>query len=521
MHRVRLYFGDAPATPATASTRLIKRSVDTTRSAAAELACETLVQLLHTTRAQSQLANDKTPAARLLRQYAHAIARAQRPQTAAGFKHMMQVTCAALHQHGAAQLPWVRVDVAQSPTDCMLHWISALRAARQLSDGATAVWLQQIEAAARRRWMQHDVTLDSVRAYFATMHTECAAQGASRLAHTAKKIAASLPNAQQEKHFSTRLNDNLYGRVFETRLMAHLIAAPAPGTLACMQQFSATLLHCLSELPPQVKSMVAKELATALVAEPRFWFDRVPMLMRFLAAVPGEQKKRALVNWLSAAPTSGVDCMAIMLFAGQLSLLLKKNAPENAPWMWAADLNYRQAVQPASRRLNNLARPLLRPEGGILLLHQRPAFSHPAMRPGMRATLQHRPNLDSLSAVTGRALAHGLPYASGVSGSTNILLHQAAFFRRNGIALDIRHLLLGAVMLLNGGHSLHEVLWMAHQLDQPLQLGLALSEAAPEEFVSDYDRFAALFDGADRRAIALAVGAAWNDTIDYADLLPN
>lgn len=519
--RVRLYFDTVPVQhPAQTGSAVARSTVAgatvPATAAAVELANETLAQLLQTTRLQLRLPDRAALAARILQQYARALDRSRRPQTAAAFRRMVQITAEAGHREAAAQLPMVRANVPQMPTDCLLHWISALRAAHQTAEGATHPWLKHTEAAARRRWMQHDLTLDSVRIYFLQMQAQCDAQHATGLAATARKIAETLPTAQQEHHLDARLNDNIYGRVFETRLTAQLIASPLAGSLECTQRLAGALLQALSTLPPQVKSLVVKELCATLVSEPRFWFDRVPALRRFITAAPGEQKKRALVDWLRTPPASAYDCMAIALCACQLSLALKVNAPEFAPWMSAANLNYAQAVQPASRRLKNMTQALLRAEGGILLLHQRPAFSHPAMRPGVRATLQHRPDLDSRSLTTRRALAHGLPYASGVSGSTNILLHCAAFFRKDGLALDIRHLLLVAMMLLNGGHSLHEVLWIAHQLDRPLKLGLALSSAAPEEFISDYDRFIDLFDDTDRQVIERAVAAAWNDTIDYA-----
>lgn len=521
--QIRLIFGAAPVRHAVPSGSAVARPdvIDATTpaiTAAAELASEILARMLLNTRTQIGLPDRTSAAARTLRQYAHTFGRARRPQTAAAFKRMVQIASAAVHREAAAQLPLVRANVAQMPTDCMLHWISALRDARQTPDSANHQWLQQTEDAARRRWMQHDLTLDSVRIYFAQMQMQCDTRSATALSVAASKIAATLPTAQQQHHLEPRLNDNVYGRVFETRLTAQLIAAPLSGTLQCTQQLAAALLAALSTLPPMVESLVVKNLSAALVTEPRFWFDVVPLLGRFITAAPGEQKKRQLTEWLSTPPTSAYDCMAIALCACQLSLALKVNAREHAPWMGAADINYAQMVQPSSRRLKNMTLPLLRAEGGILLLHQRPAFSHPGMRPGVRATLQQRPNLDTCSPVTRRALAHGLPYASGVSGSTNILLHCAAFFRQDGIALDTRHLLLAAVMLLNGGHSLHEVLWIAHQLDRPLGLGLALSEGAPEEFISDYNRFVDLFDDADRQVIERAVAAAWDDTIDYARL---
>ena len=418
--QVRLYFDTASEPHLAPTGQSITRPATPAMTAAAELANETLAQLLHVTRAQISLPDRTSPAARILRQYAHALDRSRRPQTAAVFKRMVQIAGEAVHRDVAANLPRVRAQVAQAPTDCLVHWISALRAvqeAAQTATGPTDAWLQHTEASARRRWMQHDLTLDSVRSYFAQMQIDCTAQGAIGLAASARKIAATLPTAQQQQHFATRLNDNIFGRVFETRLMAQLIASPALGTVPCAQQLAGILVRHLSTLPSCMKDGVTKALSATLVSEPRFWFDRVPLLRQFITAAPGEQKRRALVTWLLTPPTSSYDCMAITLCACQLSIALKVNASAFAPWMCAAGLNYAQAVQPASRRLKNMTQPLLRPEGGILLLHQRPAFSHPAMRPGMRATLQHRPNLDSQSTVTRRALEHGLPYASGVSGT--------------------------------------------------------------------------------------------------------
>ena len=510
---VRLYFVEALA-----PNRAPSQHASAAAEASIELARTTVVQLLQATREQSRLPNAKVPAARILRQYTQALERSRRPQTVASFTNMVRVASEALHRECSAQLPLVRAQIPQSPTDCWLQWISALRTAQKTAPASAGPWLQQIESAARRRWMQHDLTLCSVRTYFAQMQLACLDKGVSELAAIASKLAASLPSEQQGKNFNTRLNDNLYGRVFETRLVANLITKPAPGTLIFAQQFAASLLQFVSELPPEVIATMAKGLSPELLAAPRFWFDRVPKLVQFITAQPGAPKNHALVDWLSTPPQSGYDCMAIMVLASQFSLLLKQIAPKLAPWMQASDVNYRQTVQPSARRLENRSQPILRAEGGILLLHQRPAFSHPSMRLGMRATLHHRPNLETPSAVIRCALEHGLPFASGVSGSTNILLHQAHFFRQAGIELDTRHLLLAAMMLLNGGHSVHEVLWMAHQLDQSLGLGLALADVAVEEFVSDYARFIALFDGADRAAIESAVAAAWDETIDYAQL---
>lgn len=543
--RVRLYFDDSVAhhigagdAGAWGAARAPARSIASAlpMSAAAKFANKTLAQVLINSR--TQVANvigasqdgssvdrndgsisgssDKAPISRLLSQYARIVERSHRPQTAADFTHLMRVTSEALHQHVTAQLPPVPVQIAQTPTDCMLHWIAALQTASDAADGADTVWLQQVTCAARRRWMQHDLTLSSVRAYFAQMHIESVAQGVGGLAVVADKLAASLPTDQQAANFDTRLHDNLYGRVFETRLIARLIAAPPPGTLICAQTLSLALRDFFCALSPADQLMVAKKLSLLLAEKPRFWYDHVPKLLGLITAAAGRQKKQALETWLCTPVRSAYDCMGVMLFASELSLLLKQDAASSAPWMWPSDWNYAHAVQPSARRLQNMPALLLRAEGGITLQHQRSAYSQPTMRPSIRASLQHRPNLDTPSPVIRRMLDHGLPYASGVSGSTNILLHLAHYFKQAGIDLDYKQILLDAALLLGGGHSLHEVLWVGHQLDRLLGLNLAIGDVPPEEYVSDYDRFISLFDGADRQRIDHAVAAAWNDTIGHA-----
>ena len=507
--RVRLYFDDEAAQRGNSNTP------HADMSAAAKRACDALAQILTNTRTEHQYHDTQAPAARVLNQYIRAIERSRRAQTAASFSHMVRITGEALHRHGSANLPPVRAQIAQTPTDCVLHWIAELDRARGTANPDDN-WLMQTESAARRRWMQHDLTLPSVRAYLDQMHSECTVRGAADLADVVGKIQSTLPTDQQAAKFSTRLNDNLYGRVFETRLIAQLIAAPTPGTLICTQTLMNAIRDFVSELPPAVVAVVAKEVSLGLAAKPRFWFDRTPALRQFISAVPGAPKKQALIAWMGQPVQSSHDAMSVILLACQMSLVLKEHAADSAPWMWASDLNYAQVVQPSARRLNNMIEPLLRAEGGIALLHQRAMFSESSMRPGIRASLQHRPNLEAPSPATRRMLEHGLPYASGVSGSTNMLLYMAHFFKQGGTELDPKQLLLAAAMLLGAGHSLHEVLWVGHQLDHRLGLGLGLGTATPEAFISDYDRFIELFDGADHKALDNAVASAWDQTIAAA-----
>ena len=216
--------------------------------------------------------------------------------------------------------------------------------------------------------------------------------------------------------------------------------------------------------------------------------------------------------------SSGVDCLCIVQIAIRLSLVMDEIDAATVPWMQVAYPRYAGLLSPAACRLINRPERVCVREGGIVLPHQAAAFSHSWMQLAFRASLQFRPNLDKPSVPVVQALQHGVPYATGVSGSTNILLHLAGHFKQLGTDLPIPHLLLAGMMLFNGGHSMHEVLWVAHRLDQMLGLDLRMSDAEPDRFIADYTRFFALFDGFDRRAIDHAVARAWDETLAYMAL---
>lgn len=121
-------------------------------------------------------------------------------------------------------------------------------------------------------------------------------------------------------------------------------------------------------------------------------------------------------------------------------------------------------------------------------------------------------------------LAHdrGLPFASGVSGTTNILLHLRKHQADNGADVDATDFLLSSAMFLvdDGGHSVHEVMWTANQLDGTLGLGLGIGigdPTKPNEFVSDYDGIAAKLGGETATAFKKSMDDAWNGTQTYLE----
>ena len=87
-----------------------------------------------------------------------------------------------------------------------------------------------------------------------------------------------------------------------------------------------------------------------------------------------------------------------------------------------------------------------------------------------------------------------------------------------GAVIDPKSALLNAMtfVVFDGGHSMHEALWVANQTHQRLNLGLNLGDPTkPNEFVSDYEAFADKFNGNMKAAVDGAMNTAWAGTQDY------
>ena len=143
------------------------------------------------------------------------------------------------------------------------------------------------------------------------------------------------------------------------------------------------------------------------------------------------------------------------------------------------------------------------------------------MVPSQRPTTVNRPVLEKQSEALQTALKTGTPYASGVSGSTNIALHALnSLNSKNGDNIDKNDFLLGTMMFLvyDGGHSMHEALWTANQLDSPLHLGYGLSapDQKPNEFVADYEKFQSMYKGnSTGQALGQASSTAFENLTNY------
>jgi hypothetical protein len=78
--------------------------------------------------------------------------------------------------------------------------------------------------------------------------------------------------------------------------------------------------------------------------------------------------------------------------------------------------------------------------------------------------------------------------------------------------------MLGTMMFLNfdGGHSMHEAMWVGNQLDQSLGLGMGMPGGDPHSYVADYDGFVESFTPAQGQdKLRAAASTAWDATLNH------
>lgn len=355
--------------------------------------------------------------------------------------------------------------------------------------------------------------------------------------------------------FKTRLHDNVYGRVFSSALMKSLVDEPTAGIRKAAAGLAKWLApYLLYDPEDKFGAKILKAAHRTINEKPRPWMSAVPALAAF-----GKQNHRdvpgliqSMKSLLYAEKTTGADCIAIIyLLATRFADPLDDPRPD---WRDRAEQTYNSLIRPERERLDNLtdvpkamrekalelrlrgritrdqrlkiyqqadeAGKLMKAsaqkvrQGGITLPHQPPVIEEDWMIPASRPSMQYKPSFEvptqaegaassaapaaprTFKETTRRFLAHGIPYASDISGVTNLFLHALDDANKQDCAIDPTNALILAAMYLNydGGHSLHEVLWVANALDgkeeNQISMGLELGRSEsgdPEEFVADYN----------------------------------
>ncbi|SCA63216.1 hypothetical protein SCG7086_AM_00090 [Chlamydiales bacterium SCGC AG-110-P3] len=393
------------------------------------------------------------------------------------------------------------------------------------------------------------------------------------------KLDALLTQLPEQQSSRARLHDNVYGRVYDSAMINHLVQTPPEGVKSAMnitgKAFAAWLTNLGSTESQTFRNKTLNSTVKHVHADPRSWSPKVPGLKAIEEAETYDDALNAILDLLNTEPQTGFDCIALSYLTIKLSLAVQdtvcndlvdadgyvdtesyyKQLQAKAPWMDNCNDPYTEKIGPQTSRTNKIADATLGYEirtnatklkdksAGITLRHQPAAIvgddeMQPAVRPAVKNLLdirgpetkkrlknshsKHSPKGISNSAHT--ALEAGLPWASGVSGSTNIALYAyrdlvKGHARNEQSDLNIHDFLLGTMMFLvyDGGHSMHEVLWTASLFDKEnLKEGLNLGNTKNDQsFVSDYKSYMEL-QGTDTQAdLTQAAKEAFDDVVNY------
>lgn len=450
-----------------------------------------------------------------------------------------------------------RIDAPRLPLDLLVH-LSALverfRAAYPLEKGLHAV-LTGCRRALLRHWAGPDAARRHIEEGLAAIRAIKAASpdDVARAETVGRQLLAALPGPG--RGFSrAQLQDNPHGRVFDSLVAQALVLDPPDEVVRLVDTMCAAYLADLSEDP--LAGAALHGLCIGWRDSPRAWMPAAPGFAELIegACRDAGEARSCVSSYLGKSVLSasgddpagrGLDVIARTYFLIALSV-----ARAREPWTDArADAGLddpvngpldfiRHSTVRVAEWLNPV-RPREPREGadwpsrgiGITLMHQPVAADHPRLISVERPATTCRPGIPDMegrrwcSALIDAQHVRGLPFATGVSGCTSVLLHLFASQRDRRLlgstasAASAGDALLAAAMTLtyDGGHSLFESFWTGQRMDSPLTLGLGLvarDDTDPGD-AGDYERMTRAFQPSTADAFRRATTDAWRGTIRY------
>lgn len=376
---------------------------------------------------------------------------------------------------------------------------------------------KEVEAEAKSLFLQHNATIENVQSFLGSVE--------ERFPDLANKCQ-NLKNELMKQPIYTRLHENIYGRVFDSAFAQELVNNPPPEVSKAMTQISFAFADYLEglNLSGSNKKAIEKDLINMLTKEdPRFWFPATPELEQ----LPYEKDVLgALIQYLRTEKKTGHECISVPYVVSKMNFfILRKNWVYPLSLFFTADLNYWFSLQPYVKNVRvDRQGPPLKTEGGGITLHYQPSVAkEKGMVPSQRPSNVRKPNLDwtQLSVKEKKALQkhleHGLPWGSGISGTTNICMYAMNYLNKTH-PIDMKPAVLGLLMFLvyDGGHSIHEMLWALGQIDKKLDLNLGI-DTPPKlgDFIADYEKFTDIYQGDLKSQINSAFVKSFDEVIKY------
>lgn len=382
---------------------------------------------------------------------------------------------------------------------------------------------QKIKETAKSLFMTHKANITNTRDFLNEIQ-------ANFLNDHISEKCLELEKQLMKKEIMTRFQDNIYGRTFDSAFVSELVKNPPPEVFDSMTAMSLGLATYLKKevmtLGPRRRDTLSKGIRKLFkTKDPRFWFPLVPEIKKLQMSDEGILE--GLIEYLEKPKKTGHECISIPYLMVKVSLVLR-GIGLSPSWLREADATYVSTLHPMGRGIRINRRfwsPMKTPGGGITLHYQPSIVLEEGMEKSQRPTTVRKPRYESKSAQKSakealeKALSHGVPWASGISGSANISLYAMNYFnKRKNAEIDPKATLLGITMFLvyDGGHSIHEPLWAASLVNKQLKLGYKLGGTnRTQDFIADYEKFTNMYAGNLKNAISEAFDRSFERTLDY------
>jgi len=376
--------------------------------------------------------------------------------------------------------------------------------------------------------MRHDLTIASVRNYLNELKKK--PELASR-AEIYLKMMTKNPAYQ-------KLWTDFYGRVFDTVFVDELVKNPPPQVRVALNGIAKSIGANLSyiyetKLNAKEKAILDEELYHLIAKiDFRFWFPEVAALNNIKNSPQSKNTTVQIIDYLRRDKVSGFELISVPYLTVKTGNILKASfkKPGAKPsavgrftpgYIVEGDSVYRPYMAPFINKIRGHLLPsgslpnpkLYSKAAGLTLLGQPVVATMPNFIASQRPTVERFPKYnipakdvapDTIFALRNQ-LEHGVVWASGLSGSTNIDMHAWKWIKNNERQvlrkdIDGKAAFLGTIMFLvyDGGHSINEPLWAFSIIENHslTQFGLKLNltnKKATKDFVPDFEKFKAVY----------------------------
>jgi hypothetical protein len=362
--------------------------------------------------------------------------------------------------------------------------------------------------------MTHDLTIESVQNYLQELKKK--PDLASHADGYLKMIT--------KKPLYKKLWVDFYGRIFDSVFVNEFVKNPPPEIRTALTGMSKSIGENLkwvyNKMDPKDKKELDKQLHFLISQlDFRFWFPEVAVLNAIKNNPSDIGTAQKIIDFLSKNKVSGFELISVPYLTTKVGNILKEFKAYVPGYITAGDKIYKPYMAPFINKIRGHLLPsgslpdkeLYSKAAGLTLLGQPIIVTMPSFIDSQRPTVERFPKFDATNApaetffALRNQLRHGVVWASGMSGSTNIDMHAWNWVKNNPIPtlkknIDPKAAFLGTIMFLvyDGGHSINEPLWamsVIESINPKFGTNFNLTDKkAIKDFVPNFEKFRAIYN---------------------------